>query len=216
MLPPEVLMRTLCLLIVLLVASPAAAVELTLPQGLTFCQPRAEVLARFVDPNELSDDMTDANGDFAGVDGFFRLFFEDDMLVSVRFRFFEDQEDVASVLKELQGMLGEGNDTGRATEWKLGGGKAVSFKGQSEQMYVQFEVPMDRCGEGGMSLEMTDREKADLEAIDDKKDPAFDPYTMSDDPDKPLVENKKKEEEKEKKKEEKEKQKDVKDADIDW
>jgi hypothetical protein len=214
-------MRLFSLLLSLSLAAPAAAVaaegDIALPEGTSWCEPRADVLARFADTNELSDDMVDATGQFAGVDGFYRLVFEDGQLLNMRFRFFESAADNSRVLKELERTLGKGTDAGRGgIVWKPGGGQTVTFKGQSEQMYVDFEVPLERCSGGVVRPETTEREKQDLEALENKSNPAFDPYAMDTDPDKQLVENKKKKEEEEKKKEEKKKDADVGDGDIDW
>lgn len=208
--------RTWTLLFLALMTAPAAAGELTLPQDLTWCQPRAEVLAAFEDVNELSDDMVDATGKYAGIDGFYRLIFEEEQLISLRFRFFEDAKDTARAQKALEAMLGPGQAASRGTTWDAGDGQTVAFKGQSEQMYIEFEVEMERCSSGGLSRETTAREKADLEALERKPNPAFDPYSMDDDPDAQLVENKKKKEEEKKKEEKKKKEAAMKDKDIDW
>ncbi len=209
-------MRRLVLLLLLALPTTAAAGDLVLPEDLEWCQPRVEVLEAFDETKELSDDMVDANAKYAGVDGFFRLVFEEARLASIEFRFFESPDDVSRVTRSLEKQLGASTQTGRTAVWEREGGEQVSLKSQSEEVKVTWEVPIERCGSGGMSLEETDQQKADREAMKKSKAIKYDPYADDVDPDKQIVKNKRKAEEKEKKKEQKKKDAGVKDADIDW
>ncbi len=209
-------MRRLVLLLVLALPTTAAAGDIVLPEDLEWCQPKVEVLEFFDETKELSDDMVDANASYAGVDGFLRLVFEEARLASIEFRFFESPDDVARVTRSLQKELGASTQKSHAEVWEREGGEKVSLKSQSEEIKVTWEVPIERCGSAGMSLDETDQEKADHEAMKKSKAIKYDPYADEVDPDKQIVKNKRKAEEKEKKKEQKKKDSGVKDADIDW
>lgn len=206
------------LALLLFVAAPAlaGAEETALPHDLTWCQPRVEVLEAFDETKELSDDMVDANATYAGVDGFLRLVFEEARLASVEFRFFESVDDVARVTRSLEKELGASTGEGRAAVWKREGGETVSLKSQSEQVKVTWEVPIERCGSGGLSLDETDQERADRAATKKRKAIQYDPYADEADPNAKIVKNKKKAEEQEKKEEQKKKDAEVDDGDIDW
>ncbi|MBN93275.1 MAG: hypothetical protein CL928_04275 [Deltaproteobacteria bacterium] len=194
----------------------AWAADATLPLGLSWCAPQLEVLADYPDAREMSEDVYDISTTVWGVEGFVSLVFDSERLVSVRVRAFETDKDVKKLRSKVEGLYGPGGVRGTTTNWSPGSGETVQLKLQSEQIYLNFEMALERCGDSTQKERgPSEQELKDAEAL--KRKPVFqwDPY--SDDPEQRIVE--KKDKKKDKKKEEKEAEEgdpEYKDGDIDW
>jgi len=211
--------RSLLLAVPMLLLSPVAlAGTLDLPSGLTWCAERPAVEAALGDFNsELDDDMLDVQQRIWGQDGFMTAVLDEDKLVRIRVRFFETDKAKSTVLGILKKGLGEGAESKGRVRWTADDRSSVEYKIASEQIFVSFEIPWEVCsGVATGVIGQTDQEKADLEAVREKKAIDFDPYNVDDNPDNQIVKKKEdpKKVEEEKKKEEA--AKNVKDADIDW
>lgn len=197
-------------------AAPAIADEGSLPLGLSWCDGRAALDSKLGDVKELSGDMLEAGTAVWGLDGFATATLESGKLVALRLRFFQSDKALRTVQDELQRGWGEGFVGTRATTWQRGN-MGISLKTVSEQIYVQYEIPMEACATGAApSMELTAQQKADLEAVAHKKAIEFDPYADSDDPEQKIIEKPVDEEKKKKAEEKKEADKKVDDTDIDW
>ncbi len=196
-------------------ASMAWASELSLPAGLQWCQTRVEVEERLGHGQELTGDVYDANKVVWAVDGFISAVFEEDRLIGVRFRAFETPSAVKKVITALGKNLGKGGERRSGYHWSPGKSQSVDYKVQSEQIYVNYEVPFDYCGNSlAHDGSLSDQEKADLKSLEEKKVVTWDPYSDSIEA---SVVDKKDEKKKDEAKEKEEKEdKEVKDGDIDW
>ena len=209
--------RLLPLLLVFCIALPsaAAAKEPALPLGLSWCQSVGEVLVQLPNAREMSDDLLDATASVWGVEGFVSAILDEGKLVGLRFRAFETPADLKKIKRAIERSYGEGGSQGTAINWAAPGGVVVQLKLQSEQVFVNFETAPGHCGAEVTKTGLSDQEKADAEALKEKKAGNWDPY--ADDVDKRAVEKKKdalkpEEEDKEDKKEEPT----AADDEIDW
>jgi hypothetical protein len=197
------------------VAGLAQAREAALPLGLHWCQSIGEVLAKMPNAREMNDDVLDSTVTVWGVEGFLSAIMDEDKLVGMRFRAFELPSDLKKVQAGLRRGYGEGGTRGTSTSWAPGGGVSLVLKLQSEQIFVAWETAPGHCGGAVERTGLSDQEKADAEALKDKKAVDWDPY--ADDVDKNAVKKKvdakKKEEEKE---EEKKDEPTIKDDEVDW
>ncbi len=212
-------MRTHLLIasIVLSAVAPSLAhgADASLPVGLSWCQSVGEVLAKIPDAREMSDDVLDSTVTVWGVEGFISAILDDGKLVGVRFRAFEELSDLKRIRSKLVRNYGEGGTRGSATRWSAGEGVKVELKLQSEQIFVGWETRPDYCGGEAAKGGLSDQEKADAEAMKDKKAVNWDPY--ADDVEEDAVKKKAKEKKEEKKKEEKKKDDPaLEDGEIDW
>lgn len=200
-------------------ASPAFAGELELPLGVSWCEVQSNVEFSMEDPREVAGDVLESTASVWGMEGFVTMTFDEDRLVGIRLRFFEDEDTLARSRRTLEKMLGPGGESGKKVHWSLDGGGQATMRVQSEQVYVLFEIDPARCGAGAAQEQgLTDQEKADLDATEKKDAITWDPYADAD-PDAPIVtkppeEVQAAEEEDKKKKEEEEKR--AEDIDIDW
>jgi len=213
-------MRTHLLIasIVLSVAVPSLAhgADASLPAGLSWCQSVGEVLAKIPDAREMSDDVLDSTVTVWGVEGFISAILDDGKLVAVRFRAFDEPSDLKRIRSKLVRSYGEGGTRGSATRWSAGDGVKVELKLQSEQIFVGWETRPDHCGAAKAKGGLSDQEKADAEAMKDKKAVNWDPY--ADDVEEDAVKKKAKKKKEEEKKEEEKKKDDpaLEDDEIDW
>ena len=91
----------------------------------------------------------------------------------------------------------------------------MQLKLQSEQVFVSFEPAPGRCGGEVTKTGLSDQEKADAEALKEKKAVNWDPY--ADDVDKRAVEKKKEDKKpEEEEKEDKKEEPTAADDEIDW
>ena len=215
------------LMAAVLLAAPALAGELELPNDFTWCQDRPSVEGDLIAPKEITDGVLEAQTQEFGLAGFINTVFEDGGLYEVRFRAFESEASRKSVRSSLERRYGNGEPKGTGFQWDLDNEQTIKLKFQSEQIYVSWEVPSERCGSAveGVTGE-TEQEKMDREAIKKKKVVEFDPYSDEIDEDtefsargsdsaeeaRAAEKAKKKKEEEERKKEKKE----IKDSDVDW
>lgn len=223
------LLRSTLFALALALPGTASAGEVSLPLDLAWCAPRAEVEAKLSSPNELTEGVIESEAKAFGLRGTFTGVFEDEMLVTARFRLFETEEAYQKVKKALSRELGEGRLKDRTKEgmarnlridWEVDAETTVQLKISSEQIYVSWEVWASRCVAAEAAREgLTDAEKADLEATSKKKAINFDPLAEDiedvDERKKKADEAKKSEEEKEEEKR-KEDEPDPDDVDIDW
>ncbi len=210
-------------------AAPAAAGEPELPAGLTFCAERAAIDAALGEINELTDEMLESNLTLWGLDGVIRVVLEEQKLVTARWRCFESPKALKTIKAKLGGRHGEPavtgapDDTGysRKYTWSPGNSVTVEMSRQTEQVYATWEVPPERCSSGPDKQEgLTDQEKADLEAVSEKKAIEFDVFSEDLEEREKEIEDEKKrkaeEEEKKAKEEAGEEEEDPEDIDIDW
>ncbi len=199
----------------LLAASGAFAGELQLPLGTEFCEDRAAVEFAMEAPRELAGDVIESTANVWGFEGFATAEFDEDRLVNLRIRIYEEGDAMARIRGKLEGMMGAGGESGKKTHWSPAQAQKVTLRLQSEQIYVTFEIEPDGCGIIEKEAQgLTDQEKADLEAVRKKQAIGFDPYADTDDTE-PVV--KKKEEEEAKEKEEEEASEEATpEPDIDW
>jgi len=213
-------MRTHILLglIVLSACAPSLAqgAEAKLPAGLSWCQSVGEVLAKIPDAREMSDDVFDSTITVWGVEGFLSAILDDSKLIGVRFRAFETPADLKKIRSKLVRSHGEGSMHGSATRWAAGTGVKVELKLQSEQIFVGWETAPGYCGGEVLKGGLSDQEKADAEAMKDKKAVNWDPY--ADDVEEQAVKKKQEEKKKEEKKKEEKKKEEptLDDGEIDW
>ena len=187
-----------------------------LPVGLRWCQSIGEVLERLPDSREMSDDVLDSTVTVWGVEGFLSAIMDDGQLISLRFRAFDIPSDQKKVRSRLVRSYGEGGTSGSTTRWSVGEGVKLSLKLQSEQIFVGWETAPGYCGEEVVKGGLSDQEKADAEAMKDRKAVAWDPYADDIEEDAVKKKVKKKEDEKEEEKKKKKKKSPVGDGDIDW
>jgi len=209
--------RLLTALLAFAIASPglAQAREPALPLGLHWCQSIGEVLAKMPNAREMSDDVLDSTVTVWGVEGFLSAIMDEDKLVGMRFRAFEVAADLKKVQTALGRNYGEGGTRGTSTNWAPGGGVSVVLKLQSEQIFVGWETAPGHCGGAAERAGLSDQEKADAEALKDKKAVDWDPY--ADDVGKNAVKKKADEKKKEEaKEEEKQAEPTIKDDEVDW
>jgi len=174
-----------------------------------------EVLEKMPDAREMSDDVLDSTVTVWGVEGFISAILDDGKLVGVRFRAFEEPSDLKRIRSKLVRNYGEGGTQGSATRWSAAGGVKVELKLQSEQIFVGWETRPGHCGGEAAKGGLSDQEKADAEAMKDKKAVNWDPY--ADDVEEDAVKKKAKKKKEEKKKEEKKKDDPaLEDVEIDW
>jgi len=219
----------LCALALGSLATPAVAGEVVLPLELDWCATRAEVEAKLSDANELTEGVIESQATAWGLRGTFTGVFEDDMLVTARFRLFETEKSYQQVLAALKKQHGDGVLKDRTKEgmarnlrhdWEVDAEQTVQLKISSEQIYVSWEVWASRCvAAEAERTGLTDAEKADIEASSKKKAINFDPLAEDiedvDDRKKKADDAKKSAEEKEEAKA-KEAEPDPDDVDIDW
>ncbi len=211
-------------------AGTALAGEPELPAGLTFCADRAAIDAALGEVNELTDEMLETNLKLWGLEGVIRVVLEEQKLVTARFRVFETPTSLKTIKGKLGKQHGEPTVTGspddtgysRKYTWSPGESVTVEMSRQTEQVYATWEVPPERCSSGpDMQEGLTDQEKADLEAISEKKAIEFDVFSEDlEEREKQIEEEKKRkaEEEERKAKEEagEEDEEEAGDIDIDW
>jgi len=201
----------------LLLASGAAAESLELPLGAKFCEDRSAVEFAMEAPQELADDVIESTASLWGFEGFATATFDENRLIILRVRIFDEADAMARIRAKLEAQFGAGGESARKTHWAPSGSTKVSLRLQSEQIYVTYEIEPAGCGEiAREAAGLTDQEKADLEAVSHKQAIGFDPYEDVDDTE-PVI--KKKEEEakaEEVTKEDEESEETPADVDIDW
>ena len=212
-------MRTHILLVLMVVSACAPSIahsaEAKLPSGLAWCQSIGEVLAQIPDAREMSDDVLDSTVTVWGVEGFLSAILDDSKLIGVRFRAFETAADLKKVRSKLVRSHGEGAMHGAATRWAAGTGVKIELKLQSEQIFVGWETAPGYCGSEVRKSGLSEQEKADAEAMKDKKAVNWDPY--ADDVEEEAVKKKVKKKEDEKNEEEKKTHEPaLGDGEIDW
>jgi len=204
-----------CGLLSLLLVSSVWAGGFKLPLGMEWCEERGSVEAKLNAPREAADDVVESTERIWRVDGLLSAIFEQGKLVKVSVRSYETDSHLARTRSALKKMLGEGTLVGKKTRWSPSGQGAVELKVQTEQIYAIFEAPSGLCGgpekaKGGLS----DREKADVDAMQHKQAIEWDPYAEEDEEEAPVVKRKK--QEKKDKVEKKEEEKEEEDEEIDW
>jgi hypothetical protein len=207
-----------------LVAGPAAAAPpatpIELPLALAWCEPMPDSAGKLVTPNEVADDTLEAKAKVWGVDGFVSAIFDEERLIAVRFRAYQTAKSEAAVKAALEKQLGAGASRGSGLNWAPGEDQTVQMKLQSEQIYVNYEIPFDACSTmGPHDGSLSEQEKKDLEAVSKKNAVDFDPYTAKDPGAETLVEKRveaAKKADEEKREEQEKKDADVKDSDVDW
>ncbi len=221
--------RSALVLALSLLAGPAVASEVDLPLDLTFCEARDSVEAKMDSPNELSLGVVEAEGKAFGIRGTLTTVFEDEILVTVRWRGFETEDVFRKVRDTLVKRHGDGVLKDRTREgmtrnlsmdWEIDAEQTVQLRVSSEQISVNWEIWASRCiAEEAPQEGLTDAEKADIEASTKKKAIDFDPLAE----DIEDVDQRKKDADEAKKSEaevEEEKRKEAEptpeDVDIDW
>jgi hypothetical protein len=212
------------------VASPALAATPDLPNGLTFCDDRSTIEGKLGELNELTDEMLEATLTLWGLEGVLRVVLEEQKLVTARFRVYESPAGLKTIKNKLGKGLGEAAVTGDPDEagyarkytWSPGESVTVEMSRQSDSLYATWEVPPERCAAAVTVQEgPTDQEKADMDAMSNKKAIEFDVFSED------LEEREKQIEDEKKKKAEEEARKDREaageeedeesgDIDIDW
>jgi hypothetical protein len=202
-------------LLSLLLAQSALAGGFKLPLGLQWCEARSSAEAKMDAPREAADDVVESTARIWRIDGLLSAIFEQDKLVKVTVRSYETGSHLSRTRSALEKMLGKGTAVGKKTRWSPSGQGSVEMKVQTEQIYAIFEAPSGLCGGPPAAKEgLSDREKADVEAMEHKQAVEWDPYAEEDEEEAPIVKRKEKEEKKEEKKEDEEEEED--DEDIDW
>jgi hypothetical protein len=177
--------RSALVLALSLLAGPAVAAEVELPLDLAFCEARDSVEAKLDSPNELSLGVVEAEGKAFGVRGTITTVFEDEILVTVRWRGFETEDVFNKVSGALVKLHGEGVVKDRTREgmtrnlsrdWEIDAEQTVQLRVSSEQISVNWEIWASRCiAEEAPQEGLTAAEKADIEASTKKKAIDFDP-----------------------------------------
>ncbi len=198
--------------------------------NLSWCDAEADVLLGLDDAKVVTEGVIESEAKAFDLRGTLTALTEDGMLVGVRFRLFDTDENLAKVKSTLTKRHGEGTWKDRSNEgvdrrlkgeWEIDAQQSLAVKVNSEQIYVNWEVDSAKCfeQEGPHDGSLTDAEKADIEATRTKKAIAFDPFAedIEDVDARKKASDEAKKSEEEKRQEEEEAKKEVpEDVDIDW
>lgn len=224
------------LLAVLCASSPhlalaaKAAPPPTWPGGATFCATSEQIRTLWPQAREAADSVLEVQLRHFGVDGFAQVIFEEDKVISIRFRALQKADDyladanVKGILAGADALIaapGQHDATRKRWTWKTDDGKEVNLKSAAGTIYFDATVDIRACGGGGPTMGgQTEQEKKDLDASTRKRAVDFDPMAedIEEEEEKAREAERKKKEEERKAREEKTKKDDDKldDKDVDW